>query len=50
MLKIYLFKAKNITIDKNKGVSIFKNDVLIKTQENKTINSDYVEYNKKMVI
>ena len=40
-------QSKNISIDKNKEVSIFKNDVLIKTQEKSTIKADYAEYNKK---
>ena len=39
-------KAKNISIDKNKSISIFEDEVFIKTEDNKTIKSDYLEYNK----
>ena len=38
--------SKNITIDKNKEITIFENEVLI-VEENYTIKSDYAEYNKK---
>ena len=41
-----LIQAKNITLDKDRVTSIFKNDVVVKTKD-KTINSDYVEYNKE---
>ena len=44
-----LIQAKNITLDKDRVTSIFKNDVVVKTKD-KTIKSDYVEYNKKLVI
>jgi LPS-assembly protein len=39
-------EAKNISIDKDKVTSIFKNEVVVKTKD-KTIKSDYVKYNKK---
>ena len=42
-----LIKSKNITLDKNKEISIFEKEVFIKTEENNTIISDYAEYNKK---
>ena len=42
-----LIEAKNISLDKNTEISIFENDVTIKTENNNTIKSDYVEYNKK---
>ena len=41
-----LIESKNIILDKNKNTSIFENDVIIKTDNNYTINSDYAEYNK----
>ncbi len=40
-------QSKNISIDKNKEVSIFENEVVIKTQEQSTIKADYAEYDKK---
>jgi LPS-assembly protein len=42
-----LIQSKNITLDKNKEFSIFKEDVFVKTKDDDTINSDYAEYNKK---
>ncbi len=39
-------QAKNITLDKDQVTSIFKDEVLIKS-EGKEIISDFVEYNKK---
>ena len=44
--KIFLLNSKNISVDKQSQISIFENDVLIKTDDNKTINSDFAEYNK----
>ena len=41
-----LIEAKSITLDKDGETSIFEKDVTVKTEGN-TINSDYVEYNKK---
>ena len=38
--------SKNITIDKNKEITIFENEVLI-VEENYTIKSDYAEYDRK---
>tara|TARA_Y100000816_G_C25841753_1_gene439886 strand:- start:29 stop:268 length:240 start_codon:yes stop_codon:yes gene_type:complete len=40
-------ESKNITLDKNKLNSVFENEVIVKTDDNKTIKSDYAEYNKK---
>ena len=40
-------QSKNITIDKNKEISIFENEVLVRTEENNEIISDYAEYDKK---
>ena len=39
-------ESKNISIDKNKELSIFKNEVFIRTEENNTIKSEYAEYDK----
>ena len=39
-------QSKNITLDKNKETSIFQNDVVIKTQNEGVIKSDFAEYNK----
>ena len=39
-------KSKNISLDKNKQISIFENDVLITTEENIKIKSDYASYDK----
>ncbi len=38
--------SKNITIDKNKEITIFENEVLI-VEKNYTIKSDYAEYDRK---
>ena len=40
-------QSEIINIDKNKEVSIFQNNVMFKTQDNKTIKSEYAEYDKK---
>ena len=40
--------AKNISIDKNSQISIFKNNVVIKDEKNNIIQSNYAEYNKKL--
>ena len=39
-------EAKNITLDKKKFITIFENEVVVKTEDKGTIKSDYVEYNK----
>ena len=39
-------ESKNISIDKNKELSIFKEDVIVKTDKNNTIKSDYAEYDR----
>ena len=40
-------QAKNISLDKNKEISIFEREVVVKTENNKIIKSDYAEYSKK---
>ena len=42
-----IIESKQISIDKNKQLSIFENDVVITTPENQIIESDYAEYNKE---
>ena len=42
-----LIQSKKITLDKNKEVSIFEEEVLVQTEENSKITSDYAEYDKK---
>ena len=42
-----LIESKNITLDKDSEISIFKDEILVKTDENHTIQSDYAEYDKK---
>jgi LPS-assembly protein len=39
-------EAKNITLDKSNEITIFKNDVVVKTKD-KTITSEFASYNKK---
>ncbi len=41
-----LIEAKNIKLDKDREITIFKDDVKVKTQD-KEISSDYASYNKK---
>ncbi len=40
-------QSKNISLDKKKEISIFENEVLVRTEENNEIISDYAEYDKK---
>ena len=40
-------QAKDISIEKKNKITVFKEDVIIKTQENITIKTDYLEYNKE---
>ena len=40
-------ESKNLLLDKNKKVSIFENEVFIRTENNSTITSEYAEYNKE---
>ncbi|MBL6785899.1 MAG: LPS-assembly protein LptD [Candidatus Pelagibacter bacterium] len=42
-----LIQSKKITLDKDKQISIFQNEVYVQTDTNHTIESDYAEYNKK---
>ena len=39
-------QSKNITIDKNKKITIFESDVTVKTEDNNIIKSDYAEYDR----
>ena len=43
-----LIKSKNITLDKDREISIFKDEIFVQTDENHIIESDYAEYDKKM--
>ena len=43
-------EAKDITLDKKISHQYLKNEVVIKTEDNNTIESDYLEYNKKRFI
>ena len=40
-------KAKNISLDKINNTTIFKDDVIIITEDQNIISADYVEYDKK---
>ena len=40
-------ESKSMDFDKKKQISIFKDKVIFKTEDNKTIKSEYAEYNKK---
>lgn len=40
--------AKNIEVDKNSEISIFKDDVVIEDEKKNIIQSAYAEYNKKL--
>ena len=42
-----LIESKKISINKEKEVTIFENEVEVKTQEGYFIKSDFAEYNKK---
>ena len=42
-----LIEAKKISINKNSQITIFEDEVVIKTQDNNTITTDYAEYNKQ---
>ncbi len=41
-------ESKNITLDKNKEISIFQNQVNVTTEAGNKIKSEYAEYNKKL--
>ena len=41
--------AKNISFDKDKNITIFEDEVVVKTK-NKTISSEYAKYNRKLGI
>ena len=41
-----LIEAKNITIDKDKKLTVFQNNVLVETVDKK-ITSEYTEYDKE---
>ena len=42
-----MIEAKSIALDKDRVTSIFEDEVVITTEE-KTINSNYAKYNKKI--
>ena len=42
-----LIQAKNITLNKNSEISIFENEVLIKTKDGDSIKSEFAEYDRK---
>jgi len=41
-------QSKNISIEKDNKVSVFKGEVLVKTEDGNTINSEYAKYNKEL--
>ncbi|MDC0530117.1 LptA/OstA family protein [Pelagibacteraceae bacterium] len=41
-----LIESKNITLDKEKKISIFKDNVIVTTEDKNKIKSDYAEYSK----
>ena len=45
--KNLFIEAKNISIEKKNEFTVFKNDVIVKTEDNYEIKSQYGEYNKK---
>ena len=45
--KNLLIQSKNISLNKEKEITIFKDEVFVKTDKNHSIQSDYAEYNKK---
>ncbi len=40
-------QSKNITLDKNKEITIFEKQVLVKTEDNYEITAEFAEYDKK---
>ena len=42
-----LIKAKNISLDKDKEITIFKNQVFVKTESGYEIECEYAMYNRK---
>jgi len=42
-----LIQSKNISLDKEKEISIFQDEVFVRTDENHTIESDFAEYDRK---
>ena len=49
MQRMFQFKLKNITLDKKKNITIFRDDVVIQTDDKYIIKSEYAEYNKLLV-
>ena len=45
-----MIEATDIILDKNKETSVFKNNVKIKTQDGKIIESEYAEFNEKNIV
>ena len=39
-------ESKSISIDKKTQISVFENDVIVKTLDNNVISSDYAKYDK----
>ncbi len=42
----FTIEAKKISVDKKSQISVFEDEVLVKTNDGKTFKSDYAEYNK----
>ena len=40
-------ESESVLLDKKKGVTIFQDNVVVKTLDNNLIKSDYAEYNRK---
>ena len=43
-------ESKKISLDKNKAITVFEDEVVVKTEDKITIKSDYGEYDKKLGI
>ena len=39
-------QAKNILLDKDKKISVFENEVIVKTEDGYVIKSNFAEYNR----
>ena len=42
----FTIEAKKISVDKKSQISVFEDEVLVKTNDGKTFKSDYAEYNR----
>ena len=47
IFKNLLIQSKNISLNKEKEITIFRDEVFVKTDKDHSIQSDYAEYNKK---